>query len=293
MADEEESNEELGNGGDEQPKEQPPATLPDERSPSSPANDWRTGITDEKLRNSVGKFTSVNQLVESYNHLGGRLKQAVFLPSEKATDEDIAKFRKSLGVPHSADDYRISPPEGKEYDDSDKEMIAEFAEVAFEHNIPNAAFSSFMAKLAERASELRGSVAEQIEDSREDAEEELTKEWGNDFDKNVQMATRASKAHGGDRFTKFLNSVKVEGAGLLGDHPEMVRFLAKVGSKSDEHDMVLQSTQNERATAQEQIAALHEKYPVDSAEYKTDRVQNQLRALYEKVYGSTPIPGGR
>jgi uncharacterized protein YpuA (DUF1002 family) len=273
--------------------EKPEAGIPDERQPSTPLKDWRENITNPKLRNSAGKFTSLDALVESYNKMGGELKSRIRVPGEDASEEDVAKFRKALGVPNSAEEYALTPPEGKEYDEADLAIISEFAEVALEHNVPAAAFSAFMQKLAERASGLRENVAEQIEDAREEAEEALHKEWGNDFDKNVQMATRAAKAHGGTEFVKFLNSTKVEGYGLLGDHPDMVKFLAQIGSKSDEHDMVLHSSASERQSAQDEIREIQEKYQVGSQAYNSPKVQKRLQQLFATVAGENPISGQR
>jgi hypothetical protein len=270
-------------------------TLPDERAGNTPAQDWRDalGVTDKKLRDSLGKFTSGNAFVESHNHLAGRLKSAIFIPNEKSPEEEVVKFRKALGVPDKSDGYlaAIQSPEGQQYDESDLAVIEEFAEIALQHNVPAGAFGAFMQKLTERAGGLRESVVEEIESARDAAEDELAKEWGNDFDKNVQLATRAAKAHGGDRFVKFLNGTKVEGFGLLGDHPEVVRFLANIGSKSDEHDMVLQSTSTERASVQQRIDEIYEKYPVDSTGYKSKRVQEELAGLFAKLHGDKPVVG--
>lgn len=267
--------------------------LPDERAGNTPIKDWRESITNPRLRDSAGKFTSLDALVESYNHLGGKLKKAIFLPEEKAPPEEVAKFRKALGVPEKPEGYlaAIKPPEGQEFDESDLAVMEEFAQIALENNVPAKAFASFMTKLTERATGLRESVAEQIEEAREAAEEELSKEWGNDFDKNVSLATRAAKGHGGDRFVKFLNSTKVEGFGLLGDHPEMVRFLANIGSKSDEHDMILQSTAQERQTAQAELDEIYEKYPPGTDGYKSQKVQKRIQELMTKIHGDKPIVG--
>lgn len=273
----------------------PDPTLPDERAPTTPSTDWRDalGIKDKKLKDSLGKFTSGDAFVQSYNHVAGKLKSAIFVPGEGAADEDVAKFRKSLGVPEAPEGYleAIQASEGKEYDEGDMAIIEEFAEVAYENNIPAPAFNAFMAKLSERASGLRQSVADQIEDAREAAEEELAKKWGNDFDKNVQLSTRAAKAHGGDPFIKFLNSTKVEGAGLLGDHPAMVEFLASIGAKSDEHDMVLQSSAQERQSAQAELDKIYEEHPVGSDSYKSKAVQRRIQELTTKIHGDRPIQG--
>jgi hypothetical protein len=265
--------------------------LPDERASETPLRDWREHIANPKLRASTGKFTSLEALVESYNHTAGRLKSAIFVPGEDAGEEDIAKYRQALGVPDSVEGYTIDTPDGEEYDEGDQAIIEEFAEVALEHNIPAAAFNAFMMKLAERATGLRENVVEQIEDAREEAEDMLLEEWGNSLEKNVQLAARAARGHGGDRFVKFLESVKVEGAGLLGDHPEMVRFLAQIGSKSDEHDMLMHSTATERQTAQQRIEEIYEKYPPGSPGYGSKRVQEELKELFEKVHGDRPIAG--
>lgn len=266
--------------------------IKDERGGATPLQDWRDGITDKSLRDIAGRYTSPQALVEAHKSLQSKLNGAIYLPNDKSSDEDKAKFRKSLGVPDSVAGYTVTPPEGQKYDEGDLAVIESFAEVALEHNVPAPAFEKFMQMLSERATAIRQNTVEEIESARDEAEEALSQEWGNDFDKNVSLATRAAKAHGGDDFIKFLNGTKVEGFGLLGDHPAMVKFLAKIGAKSDEHDMVLQSSAAEKKSAADEIEEIIAKNPIGTAGYNSQKVQRRLGELYAKVTGDQPIAGG-
>jgi hypothetical protein len=287
--------EDAGDAGEEEANEPDINAIPDERSGNTPVRDWRDGITDAKLRTSAGKYASLTQFVEAHNNLTGELSRRVRLPGPDAGEEDVAKFRKALGVPNDIQGYAdaLETPDGTDYDEGDMAMIEEFAEVALENNIPAPAFNAFVQMMAQRAAGLRESVVEQIEGARDEAEDALAQDWGNDYDRNVSMATRAAKAHGGADFVQFLNNTKLEGFGLLGDHPAMVKFLAQVGSKSDEHDMVLHSNATERQSAQERIDQIYEQTPPGSDGYKSKAVQRELQQLFEKVHGSTPVAGGR
>lgn len=248
-------------------------------------------ITDQNLRSTAERFGSFSDVVGTVAKLRQDLSDRIRIPSAKATPEDVAKFRKALGVPGAPEEYQFAPPEGVEFDDNDKAIVEAFRPIAHKYNVPQAAFAEFMSELTKMGGEIRQNITEEVHSFREETQALLDKEWGSDKAKNINFATRASKAHGGDKFIDFLNQTKLEGGGLLGDHPDMVKFLATVGRKSDEADMIVVSSQAEKQSAKERIDQILKENPVGSPNYTSPAVQRELADLYKKVAGENPITG--
>jgi hypothetical protein len=276
-----------------EPTPSPEPTPQPSPAPVAPGEiDWRATIQDENLRKSTEKYTSLDALVQSHNQLGGELKNRVKVPGADAKPEDIAKFRKAIGVPDKEDGYTVEV-EGVEFDAADTELIDMLKPVAFKHNIPAGAFKDFIVEFKEMSDTIREELKDEITTARAEAEVALKKEWGGDYEKNQALAPRAAKAHGGDEFVEFLQSTKLPGGGALGDHPTMVKFLSTIGRKSDEAEMVMISSAAEAESAQSEINRLNREVPVGSEAYKDPEHQKRLQALYAKVAGNAPIVGAQ
>ena len=248
-------------------------------------------VSDPKLKAEAGRFASFNDVIGAWAKTREDMSDRIRLPGPKSTPEDIAKYNKAIGVPDNEEGYKVTAPTGISFDDDDAAIINALRPLAMKSHIPATAFAEFISSMSTMAHDMREALTKEIEGAHNSAVAELDKEWGQDKAKNVAMATRASAAHGGDRFVNFLNGMKLEGAGLLGDHPEMVRFLAKVGAKSDEADMIIQSSATEKQGAQARINEIHEKYPVGTPAYNRPEIQREIAELFKKVAGEGPIAG--
>src|SRR5690606_9236482 len=67
----------------------------------------------------------------------------------------------------------------------------------------------------------------------EKADEDLRKEWGEDYKPNLAIAARAAKEFGGEDFARFLNTAEVDGV-KLGDHPAFAKAFASIGRAMSE-----------------------------------------------------------
>lgn len=81
---------------------------------------WRAGLPDDLKENEV--FTAhktVGELGKAHlevlgkaKDFEGKLKGAIFKPGDNASSEEVAAFRKGIGVPDKAEDYVFSEVEG-------------------------------------------------------------------------------------------------------------------------------------------------------------------------------------
>jgi hypothetical protein len=124
-------------GGEGDPPADPPAGDPPADPPSDPpGDDWRASIEDEKLRDHASKFNSVPDLVSKHFELRQQLSTAIKPLGKEPTEEQVAAYRKSLGVPDSPEGYEFTAPEGHELTDADKAFQSAAAEAFHKFNVP-------------------------------------------------------------------------------------------------------------------------------------------------------------
>jgi hypothetical protein len=144
---------------------------------------------------------NVEAILKSYQgmeQLVGRKAQAVLPPTEKSTPEEVAEYRKAIGVPESPEAYNLKPeqlPEGVTWDDN---VAKKAAELAHKHNVPAAAMQEFMKFDMERAALMNQAAAQMIETQLETGRAELQKVWGDKMPEKIELARRAAVTAGVD-----------------------------------------------------------------------------------------------
>ena len=253
--------------------------------------DWRAGIADEKLRKSVEKYSSVEDLVQAHNRLGGELRTRVKAIGADASDEDVTRYREAMGVPESTDGYEVTDVEGYEYNEADYGVIEDMKVWALDHNVPANAFDELVHSWVERSLTMRDAYESEVEKNAELSEGHLLNKWGDDYDRNLSFATRAANTFGGAPFIELLKTAKIEGFGMLGDSPVIVEMLANIGRKIGESDVMLMTTADEKQGAQSRINEIMETTPPGTDAYKSEAIQRELRGLFALTSGERPVAG--
>ena len=159
---------------------------------------WIDKLPDEvaDYKSSIKNFKSVPDLVKALGNANALIGKKLGVPSEKSSPEEVAAFRRSLGVPDSIDEYKFAPdalPEGMTWDDNN---VKNYAEIAHKHNIPPAAMKALVTEHAKMEHFKMQGMQAQIEKQHVEAVNTLKKEWGGEFDKNIGLAKQAAKIAG-------------------------------------------------------------------------------------------------
>lgn len=147
------------------------------------------------------KGPNVEALAKSYEvaqRALGRKAQAVVPPTEKSTPEEVAEYRKAIGVPESPEGYNLKPdqiPEGVTWDDATAKKAAE---LAHKHNVPASAMQEFLRFDMERAAMMNQAAATMIDAQLEAGRAELQKVYGDKFGEKIELARRAALTVGVD-----------------------------------------------------------------------------------------------
>lgn len=140
-----------------------------------------TGATDflaalsEDNRKAIEKrgLDSADALATAYNQATSKMGSMISVPGDSATDEDRAKFRKAIGVPDSADDYKLEGVEG--LTDEQRKAFREYAHgMGYTEDQARQALSM----QAERAKAAQEKRTKSTSDAVAQAEADLTDLWG-------------------------------------------------------------------------------------------------------------------
>ena len=174
---------------------------------------------------SLQNFDSVDKLAKSYTHLvkkmGVPAEQLLRLPGAGEPMDDVYN---ALGRPETHEHYDMS-----DYAPETTENFRQLAhEIGLNNDQANALFNAYVDSIAGQE-ESESEAFDQFEVENTQA---LQKEWGGDFDKNVELARRA-----------FMNFATPEAVEImeqtgLGNHPEILKVFSRIGELLQE-DSVL------------------------------------------------------
>ena len=162
------------------------------------ADGWTNNLPEDSAayKDTLSKYKSVPDMAKALANANALIGKKLGVPNEKSSPEEVAAFRRSLGVPDSIDEYKFAPdalPEGMTWDDNN---VKNYAEIAHKHNIPPSAMKALVTEHAKMEHFKMQGMQAQIEKQHVEAVNTLKKEWGGEFEKNIGLAKQAAKIAG-------------------------------------------------------------------------------------------------
>ena len=261
------------------------------------------------MRPHADKFASPTDAVKAHREAQRQISRMISVPGDGASPEEIAKYRKAIGIPESPDGYRITIPDGlpdaiRPDDDASKAMQADFVGAMHAAGAPPAAVQAAVDWYYRTTAGVFEADVTAARDYRSATEESLRKEWGGDYDANMAVADRFVKAYsdggpslGGRGLTDDsadLLALELKDGGVLGSHPAFVKLAARAGRALVEHRPDIGRSSEEIVDGEQRIDALtkqiadaHEKGDADSVK----RLSAERDALAGKLYANGPLVG--
>lgn len=267
-------------------------------SESTPdATDWRAGLPDDlRAEKSLEAIKGRDwaeagpALAKSYVHAQKMIGGSIRLPGPDAKPEErdalIGKLREHGVVPAppaKPEEYQITVrvPEGVPVDNT---ALDGFRAHAHKHGLTQEQAQAMVDFYTQRIDAVRGQIAPAYEQTVE----QLRKEWGGAYDRNVALAQRALREmEGGDELIQTLDATG------LGNHPALVKFFAKLGAEMAEDGLIDTKSAgiNTPADARAKIASIRNDrdHPFNKPGVPGhDEAKEEMRRLYDEAYGVTP-----
>jgi len=234
--------------GTPDPKAAPPATpapvysdVPGEFKD----NEAIKGFVDDTGKLNVAKMAQ--GFVDTKKMVGaGRFS----VPEAPDDAEGWGKVYDAIGRPKSAEDYRIEA--GEDVPDEVKfgqEDLTFYKEMAHGLGLNQYQLSQAMSKIEERESTKWKAFSEGNDKKRDQAVGELRAEWGEAYDRNVEIAQKAVSAFGGEEAKAFFNESG------LGNHPAMIKMMVAAGKNIGEDRLLSTGTKNLNTRTPEEAKA--------------------------------------
>ncbi len=209
-------------------------TIVDNKQAEAPkswvADDWREKLAngDAKELARLQRFPDLNTVYRSYRELEGKVSSGAFkqeVDVTKLDENQLAEYRKSIGVPEKAEDYELGIPEGVVLSDQDQIILGSVLETMHGQNRKPSEVKEVVNSFLEAREIERANFIEQQKYERQNTEEALRAEWGGNYIQNIAAIKNLvdSMPNGmGDQ----LISARLPDGTLLGNNKEALMALA-------------------------------------------------------------------
>lgn len=197
--------------------------------------EWFSTIGDESVRTWVQSkgFKDSTAVAESAYNLEkligfDKAGRTLVVPKDDATPEERAAFYQKLGAPANADGYKV--PEALAADP----VVKEFRDVALKSGMLPKQFEEAVGFITAKAQTMNTERQQAAAAQSDQDMTALKTEWGQGYDKQVEMAKRAATSFipAKDAAERGEIMTKIEGAIGTG---AMMRLFAKIGEGLGEH----------------------------------------------------------
>jgi len=235
------------------------------------------GLRDEP---SLQTFDSVDKLAKSYVNavkmIGGNPDNLVSLPQEGESWDEIYN---KLGRPERADGY--------DFGEDDEGVMDDYKEFAHHNNLTQDQADNLLGLFSDLQEEDAKNEEQAMEDLKVQTTIGLQRDWGKNYDGNLDYARRAYAQFGTPELTEIM-----DGSGF-GNHPEVIKAFSKVGQLLGEEALAvgtgLGRNQMSPQSAQEEIQALYADKDFSQA-YRDNRdpnhktAMNKMDRLFKQAY---------
>jgi len=198
------------------------------------AKSWKEAISEEFREDpNIAKFTELDALAKSYINATRMIGQdKVAIPNENSTDDQWQEVYGKLGRPESPDKYKLEA--NSDVVPLDEGAIKSFAENAHQLGLNNKQAQGI---LEFYKNSMEGSAQQariDTETAQANAEAELRKEWGSNYENNIKKAGSVAKAN----MNAEILDLQLQDGTRLGDHPEVIKGFANIANLLSEDKLV-------------------------------------------------------
>lgn len=270
-------------------------TEPDTKptAPQTWPDNWRElalgeGASEKDLK-QLQRIKSPQDLIKVHLDAQEKIRKGIkpLTIDEKSSDEDVAAYRKAVGIPEDVNDYALKFSENMEPTDADNQILGDFKQAAFDQNIPPAQAQSMLDWYEATMETQAQDMAENAQTFRVETTESLRQEWGGEYQSNLNAIKTFLEANLGESYTDLAHKQFTDGT-FLGDDPNFLRMMAgpatdHVGPNAIFSGDVETATKSLEERKNELLALRGSKDRDDQAKYKTDAVQTELQDIYAKL----------
>lgn len=234
----------------------PPASPPPAAAAPPAYSELVKAIGDKDVRGFAERFQTFDELAKG----GLDLRRAasnrdglVKIPTDKASVEEIAQFRKSMGVPETPEAYGIEVPKGSLERDEDKTWWGGLQAIAHKYSVSRAGLGEMAKSFFEHGQNTVARLEQAMKTAKEAEGVKLRATWGPDYERNVGLAQRAHQHYGGEAWDAYAKAVG------FADDPVYLQMMARIGGEIAPHNPLVAFSPAEAADNMRTLKEEHAK----------------------------------
>lgn len=250
-----------GDNNEAQEQDVTPAqdTKPEEKATVTNIEDWRKEMAgdDEKLNKLLGRYQSIKDVGKALQNANEKIRkgEAKTLP-DNATDEELAEWRESQGIPKDWKEYDTTLDDGLVIGEADKPILDAVLESM--HNVnakPEHVKAAMEAFYRGRAAEM-----EQLEDKdatdSADTTARLRDEWGSDYKPNISVVENFVNKLPESVRDNVLNARMADGTALF-NNADIIMHFANMERQINPAATVVPNSSNPMQTINDELDKLN------------------------------------
>lgn len=184
-------------------------------------DNWRELMAgdDEKALESLKRYSSPVESDRARREAQKRVSQGFQRPKlvENATAEQLAEYRKEIGVPEAADKYDVALGDGHVWGEADKPILDSFTKAAHESNVPNEYIKPILGWYDKLQQANAARQQEADAGFKKENLDVLAGEWGGTLGMEARIADELWQGMGEDLYARFSKARDASGRLLFAD----------------------------------------------------------------------------
>lgn len=255
--------------------------------------DWRAMLAgeDAKSLETLSRFKEPGEFLKSHNELRAKLSERQAPPrlADDATPEQIAEYRKGLGLPEIGKDakgddflkaYKIEAPKGYDLSNVERGMIEDYAKASYAAgHSPREVKASVDFFFKQQAATLQAINKVAVDKQREWQNVLRDKLGAKEYDAQQASAESWMKQQFADNPEEMGNLLRAQlpGGGYLGDHPWFFEFITKQAMGDGFTDRIeANALESNGKSLMQQRDEIEKMQFTDRARYNSPEVQARL-----------------
>jgi len=256
--------------------------------------DWRAMLAgeDTKALEAISRYKSPADLTKAFLEQRAALSKRVepVRLTADSTPEQIAEYRKAVGVPDVAADakpesfleaYKVAAPAGYEMTDGEKALLGTVAQRLHGKHMPPEAVQAALGEYFEVQQAQQQQVVQATLERRKEWQDGIRDEIGSREYEARQKAAKTwleQEFNGKEDDLRSLLGAQLPGGGMLGDHPFFFNLIAEKAMGAGFTDRIqadaMESTGKSLAVQQAEIEALQykDRAAYDAAGPRLDKI---------------------
>ena len=251
---------------------------------------WRSDLPAEIQNDpSLVTISDVPTLAKSFLETKEHVGRIGIIPPKEGDVADLARFRKEIGVPETAEEYNLGdfkPPEGLPWSgDFQTAMLGKLHDIG----IPNGQVRQILDGYTEVGGVQHAALELLKDQGYEQGTAKLKEELGANYDASTKLAERVFKAAAGEHADAISHLVLADGT-HLGDNPAFTRLFIGIGKQYQEAGLHGEKVGGTGFTktpdqAKQEIAELESHKALHDASHPEHQIiQDRMTELYKQAY---------